>query len=120
MKIVSKNNKKTLVLSKVDWSSIGTAAGWIKSHPLDRESDSGIGIRVPENNYYRSVFGSLVNILANSRGVSEKSFSDYDKLMKEADTLLRKTDIMTEVDRFERSKKRADFCAEYLFDKFSN
>lgn len=117
MKILSKSGKKTIVLSEKEWHSIGEKAGWNQPHPLDRKSDSNFGIRVPEENYYRKVWASLVHILSNVEAVSEKDFKSYDGLMKRADSILRKPNVMKVVDAFEGTQKRADFCAETIFDK---
>ena len=82
-------------------------------HPLDRKEEMW-GMPMPEQNYYRSVWGSLVDILANANGVSEKS-SDYKEVMANAEQILRKAEVMEVVDRFELQEKRPSFCAECVY-----
>jgi hypothetical protein len=84
-------------------------------HPLDRTAEFAFGIEGPEENYYRRVWASLVNILATANGISEKDHAGNDKLHQEVDSLLRTSNAMSMVDRFEEMNQRPQFCAECLY-----
>jgi len=91
-------------------------------HPLDRKIDF-LGFPSPEDNYYRSVWGCLVDIFATERGISEKSFFEYDELMSEVDYILRNSTVMMDVDKCEQDGLRASFCSEIIYrylQRFSN
>jgi len=83
-------------------------------HPLDRKS-SMWGMDIPEENYYRRVWSSIVHIIANSNGISEKAYDAYHAVMEDAESLLRKAEVMEVVDRFESEQKRPEFCAECVY-----
>ena len=72
---------------------------------------------MPEQNYYRDVWGSLVDLVASARGVSEKAFTARDEIHTEIDSLLRTSDAMEIIDRFENGSHRSGFCAELIFSR---
>lgn len=134
MKIVTANGKRVLKISRSEWESIGKLSNWdnlisnplnsknwdeVLSHPLDQKVDSPFG-KVPEENYYRAVWAKLVDIVADNKNVSEKSFSEREKIHTCVDKLLREPEIMSEIDTCKNSKKRPEYCSEMLFDKFAD
>lgn len=87
-------------------------------HPLDRKSEMW-GMPVAEQNYYRSVWSSLVEIIMTVKGISEKSFKECDSVMVDAEQILRTADAMEMVDRFEEQNQRPAFCAESIYQRLT-
>lgn len=85
-------------------------------HPLDRKvTADNFPVSMPEENYYRRVWSSLVDIIASNNGVSEKNFNDRDIVMQGVDGILRSADVMELVDAYKEQGRRPEFCAEELY-----
>jgi hypothetical protein len=84
-------------------------------HPLDRKEKSNWGFMIPENNYHRQVLGALTGILAETRGVSEKSFSAYESIMQEAEAEVRSSRNQEQIGKCQANGKRPNYCAELLY-----
>ena len=68
---------------------------------------------LPAPTYSDSVWGALVNIISEERGVSEKAFRDRDAIGQEArQTIAERKDL---VDECEREDARPELCAEILY-----
>jgi len=81
------------------------------------KSWSGLNFPVPE--YKTKVKDSLVNIITNERGISEKSFSDYDSVIKEVGDYFKANDEAVRlIDEFKNKNLRPEYAAEALFSKF--
>ncbi len=134
MKIITVNGKRTLRISRSEWKSIGKLSNWdnllsdplypknwdnILSHPLYQKVDSPFG-KIPEQNYYRAVWSKLVDIIAEKKKVSEKSFSERDKIHDCVNHFLREPETMAVVTSCKRNNKRPQYCSEKLFDKFAD
>lgn len=70
-----------------------------------------------EYTYVDSVFDKIVGIMCNVHGISEKDFKSYTNIKKYVEDYFdNNQEILLEIDRFNQSKKRAEYCAEFLFD----
>jgi hypothetical protein len=71
--------------------------------------------------YSDDVSRSLINIIMNANGVSEKDFSRVDGIMKNVKDLLSNNDDAKDIiAEFESEDKRVDFCAEYIYHYIVN
>lgn len=77
------------------------------------------GWDVPERNFVDDVFDFLVNIVCEVNGISEKNFHQWDETTEYIRSYFdNNPDILMDIDEF--NGKRAQYCAEYLFDKHFN
>ncbi len=73
--------------------------------------------------YKDGVASSLITIITNERGISEKSFSLYDDVIKEVDSFYESNkDVLDDIiENFEINDWRKDYCAEKIYaDYFSD
>lgn len=80
------------------------------------ESNFGFEITIPE--YKTRVKDSLVDIITNDRGISEKSFSEYDNVIKEVGMLKYDGEVGTWMEMYERKGSRPEYVAEKIYDEF--
>ena len=70
-----------------------------------------------EYTYVDSVFDKIVGIMCDVHGISEKDFKSYTNIKKYVEEYFDNNQgILLEIDRFNQSKNRAEYCAEFLFD----
>ena len=70
-----------------------------------------------EYTYVDSVFDKIVGIMCDVHGISEKDFKSYTNIKKYIEEYFdNNQEILLEIDSFNQSKKRAEYCAEFLFD----
>ena len=70
-----------------------------------------------EYTYIDSVFDKIVGIMCDVHGIGEKDFKSYTNIKKYVEEYFdNNQEILLEIDRFNQSKKRAEYCAEFLFD----
>jgi len=63
----------------------------------------------------------LVDIIMNERGVSEKSFSEVDQIIQEVKTFCdSKPIIYTKARLYDQAKKRLQFLAEKIYERYFN
>jgi hypothetical protein len=94
-----------------------------RERDVDKNPDKGIDkdirasihtfLNLPEPTYGDSVWGALVNIISEERGISEKAFTDRDAVGLEArQVIAERIDL---VDECEREGARPELCAEILY-----
>jgi hypothetical protein len=69
--------------------------------------------------YIDYVYDHIVNIIMDEQEVSEKDFSNIDKITSDV-KLKFNDDIKIEINKFEQLDKRAEYCAEIVYDKYFN
>lgn len=80
-------------------------------------SESLSSIFNKEYTYKDKVASSLVNILMDVNGISEKSFSQVDNLIANVKDVLSNNQKAIEIIlAYESDDKRPDFCAEMIYD----
>lgn len=70
-----------------------------------------------EYRYIDAVHSSLIDIIANERGISEKSFSLYDDIISEVNSLFESNKYSKFILDCEKNKYRAQYCAEIIYSK---
>lgn len=70
--------------------------------------------------YRDGVACSLINIITNERGISEKAYSAYDAVMEEVDKFYdsNKEELDALISEFEEGGKRKDYCAERIYSDY--
>ncbi len=69
--------------------------------------------------YKTKVKDCLTDIISREEGISEKSFSEYDKIYDRIrDIFSRKTKINCVVNEFEKKGYRPEYCAEAIYAEF--
>ena len=93
------------------------ASSQVSTHPLDRTEVGNFGLELQEDNFHRKTCRELHGILEGVRGVSEKDFSDQNRLIAECDAVIRHPEVDDVIRRFERCGCRPRYCAECIFDR---
>jgi hypothetical protein len=71
--------------------------------------------------YSDEVSSSLIDIIMRENGVSEKSFSRVDAIMKNVKELLTNNkEVKDIIAEYETENKRSNFCAEYIYHYIIN
>lgn len=83
------------------------------THPLDKKVPF-LGGEIPEENYHRRVWSSLIDIMSEERKISEKDFKRQDELQKEADQLVKSMPNI--VDLCIKKGTRPRLCAELVYE----
>ncbi len=88
-----------------------------EEHPLDRKTKM-FGVECPEENYCRRVWANLVNIICEENKISEKDFSNQETAQEKVKDFLYKEKITSFIFICENEKRRPNYCAEVIFEKF--
>jgi len=69
-------------------------------------------------NYVDKVFDNVVDIIINENAISEKDFKKYDDTKKYVEKYFdNNPEILLLIDKFNSEKKRAEYCAEVIYDE---
>jgi hypothetical protein len=72
----------------------------------------------PEKTYSDHVADCLTNIIMDAEGISEKAFSQVDKVMALTKDFVNDKGVSTVIKRFSNNNCRYEYCAECLYDKY--
>ncbi len=70
--------------------------------------------------YQDKVASSLIQIITSERKISEKSFTEYDKVIQEVDDFYdsNKSALDILIREFDTKKDRPSYCAETIFSQY--
>ena len=69
------------------------------------------------NSYSYKVRGRLIDVYCDENGISEKAFSKLDQIIPYIDNIIESNEfVKTTIDEFENKKRRANYCAEYIYE----
>jgi hypothetical protein len=73
-----------------------------------------------KSSYKDKVASSLIDIITNERGISEKSFSEYDNVIAEVDNFYNtnKEELDDLLETFEINEYRNQYCAEKIYSEY--
>lgn len=73
-----------------------------------------------KSSYSDRVANCLIDIITRTRGISEKSFSRYDEVIKEVETFYEKNqpELSELINRFETNDWRPEYCAEEIYANY--
>jgi len=78
---------------------------------------NSFGFDEPIRTYTDNVFDSLLDIICQVNGISEKSFKLFDETKDYVEKFFdNNSEILIDIDR--RSNKRYQYTAEYIYDKY--
>lgn len=68
--------------------------------------------------YIDSVFDKTIGIILQENGISEEFYSNYKNLSDDLSIEFLNEEFRYDLDNYEKSNKRVDYCAEFLYDKY--
>lgn len=66
--------------------------------------------------YKEKVFSSLIHLIMDDKGISEKSFDEIDRLTDNLREYFKDVKVDNVVKEFEEEGRRENFCAEFIYD----
>ncbi|MEK6829536.1 MAG: hypothetical protein AABY15_05410 [Nanoarchaeota archaeon] len=76
-------------------------------------------LKIPVSEYKTNVKDCLVHIITDENGISEKSFSQYDEVIKEVADFFNSNEKMVNlISDFESKSSRPEYAAEKIYDEF--
>lgn len=76
-----------------------------------------LGLSAPT--YSDKVKSSIIDIISNVKGISEKDFTTYDTLKERVEKeLYHNDDVIEIINNFEEDEKRINYCAEHIYETY--
>lgn len=66
--------------------------------------------------YKEKVFSSLIHLIMDDRGISEKSFDEVDRLIDNLREYFKEDKVNKVINEFEENGRRENYCAEFIYD----
>jgi predicted metalloendopeptidase len=66
--------------------------------------------------YKEKVFSSLLNLMMDDQGISEKDFDSTDRLMNKLREFFKDEKVTNVINEFEEEGRRDNYCAEFIYD----
>ncbi len=66
--------------------------------------------------YKEKVYSSLLHLMMDDQGISEKDFKSVDNLMDKVKEFFKDEKVINVINQFEEEERRDTFCAEFIYD----
>jgi hypothetical protein len=74
------------------------------------------GFKMKPPTYKEKVFSSLLHLMMDEQGISEKSFKETDNLIEKLKEFFKDEKVDNVINEFEEEGRRNTYCAEFIYD----
>ena len=83
--------------------------------------ENWMNLNIPVRQYKTNVKDALVEIIRHEKGISEKNFSEYDKVIESVAQFFKENEDANDIiNENEPTKSRVEFVAEMIYSKYFN